>query len=522
MSDPTSLSSKQEAHIAARLAAIVESSEDAIISKDLNGTILTWNQSAERIYGYTAAEAIGQSMSFLLPPNRETEETDILNRLRQGGLVSHFDTTRVRKDGKSITVSLTISPVKDTDGTIIGASHVARDITDRKRFEEQLRQSQRLESLGILAGGIAHDFNNLLTGVLGNASIAAELLPDGSTAQSMLREITTAAQCLADLTRQLLAYAGKGALATASVNLTNLVREIAALVQSSIPKNVHVRLQLDELLPDVHADPSQLQQIIMNLIINGAEAIPPNEVGTVIVTTTSQAVDENYILTILSPCDVKPGQYVCLEVHDTGKGMDTETQARIFDPFFTTKIKGRGLGLAAVLGIVGSHQGAIKVYSQPGKGSTFKVLLPAQAQPVGIKQSASARESLRGEGTILVIDDEEVIRKVAKTSLEQLYGYTVLLAQNGEQGIELCRLHSNQIRAVVLDLMMPGLSGEETYRQLRLTHPNLPVILSSGYSDSEAMLRFSGKDLAGFLKKPYTAAEIGGVIKKTLTEHMNK
>jgi PAS domain S-box-containing protein len=512
MSDSKSMPASP--HAAAQLAVIVESSEDAIISKNLDGIILTWNAGAEQIYGYTVAEAIGQPIAILLPKDRRTEEKDILARLSSGERVKPFETTRIRKDGKTIYVSLMISPVRGDDGTILGASHVARDITERRQFEEQLRQAQRLESLGVLAGGIAHDFNNLLTGILGNASIASEILPPGNAAHPMLREIMAASQRLSDLTRQILAYSGKGTFALGPVNISDLVREISALIQASIPKDVHIRLQLDDQLPVVNADASQIQQVIMNLIVNGAEAIPSGEVGTVTVTTSFQMVDEQYIRTVFSPDDLQPGPYVCLEVHDTGQGMNEETVPRIFDPFFTTKVKGRGLGLAAVLGIVRTHKGGIKVYSQPGQGSTFKMLLPASAD-AAMARPRPLNQELRGTGTILVIDDEELVRRVAKTALE-LYGYTVVLAENGEQGVALYRQRADEIRAILLDLLMPQMGGEETYRRLRLIRPDVRVILSSGYSDAEAMAKFAGKDLAGFIKKPYTAAQLAQIVQQCL------
>jgi PAS domain S-box-containing protein len=496
------------------LAAIVESSEDAIVSKDLSGTILTWNAGAERIYGYPGEEAVGRPMTMLLPPDRADEEAEILRRLARGERVSHFETTRLKKDGSTIHVSLTISPVRGADGCILGASHVARDITERKRFEQQLRQSQRLESLGVLAGGIAHDFNNLLTGILANVTLASELLPPGSPAQPLLRDGSTACQRLSDLTRQLLAYSGRGSLSTTAVNVSDLVREIAALIQASIPKHVQVRLALDDKVPLMTADPSQVQQIVMNLIINGAEAVPSDQPGAVLVSTGSQLVDETYIQsTLFASGEVQPGCYVCLEVHDTGKGMDAETQSKIFDPFFTTKFEGRGLGLAAVLGIVRSHKGVIRVYSQPGKGTTFKVLLPADSD-AKVRPSVF-REDLRGSGTILAVEDEEVIRRVVKTTLE-LYGYTVVLAEDGEQACLIFEQRHAEIDAVLLDLVMPKLGGEGVFRQLHLIRPEIPVVLTSGYSDTEAQARFAGKPLSGFLRKPFTAAALGQAMKDAL------
>jgi CheY-like chemotaxis protein len=370
--------------------------------------------------------------------------------------------------------------------------------------------------LGLLAGGIAHDFNNLLTGILGNASIVTEIIPAGSPAQPFLRDIVTAGQRLSDLTRQLLAYSGRGSLTVDTLNLSDLVREISALIQASIPKNVQVRLQLDEQLEPVKVDASQLQQVAMNLIINGAEAVPEGAFGSVLVSTGFQMVDESYIRSTSASGELQPGPYVYLEVHDTGGGMDANTQAHIFDPFFTTKVRGRGLGLAAVLGIIHSHKGAIKVYSQPGKGSTFKVLLPAAKEGV-VRPASSHRIDLRGSGTILVVDDEEVVRKVAKAVLE-LYGYTVILAGDGRDALHIFEQRKSEIDLVLLDLIMPNMGGEETYRHLRLLRPDIPVILSSGYSDAQAHERFAGKALASFIKKPYTAAALGEIVQRVLTD----
>src|SRR5580704_15087127 len=238
----------------AQLAAIVESSEDAIISKDLQGFIQTWNASAARVYGYPADEVTGRNMTFLLPPGRENEEEQILDKIRRGERVEHFETTRLRKGGMVIHVALTISPIRDRDGAMVGASHVARDITERRAFEQQMRQAQRLESLGVLAGGIAHDFNNLLTGIIGNASLAAETLADAHAARRYLGELTLSAERAADLTRQLLAYSGRGQFVVGPVNVSDVVAEISTLVKASIPKTVDVRLELERRIPPIEAD----------------------------------------------------------------------------------------------------------------------------------------------------------------------------------------------------------------------------------------------------------------------------
>jgi PAS domain S-box-containing protein len=500
------------------MSNIIESSEDAVVSKDLKGVISSWNPAAERIYGYAAAEVVGRSITVLLPPDRPHEEEEILEQLRRGVRVEHFETVRVRKDGKPIHVSLTISPIRDSSGQVIGASHVARDISERMLLEAQMRQTQKLESLGILAGGVAHDFNNLLTGVLGNASLALESTSPSSPNRAMLEEVVKAAERAAELTRQLLAYAGKGRFVTRLIDLSELVREATSLVQTSIPKNVHLRLDLAANLPLIEADVGQMQQIIMNLVINGAEAIG-DVPGTVLVQIAVQPVDEQYAATISAAgIGLKPGQYVVLEVHDTGCGMDDATKARIFDPFFTTKFTGRGLGLSAVLGIVRGHRGALKVYSTPGKGSTFKVLLPAAEQNQSTPlDTTSAVTELGGEGLVLVADDEPIVRTTARLTLER-FGYEVVLAENGKEAIEIFRRRAAEIRAVLLDLTMPLMSGEETLRHLKVIDPGVRVVLSSGFNEVEAVQRFTGKGLAGFIQKPYTAVALARKVKEALED----
>ena len=631
----------------ALLAAIVESSEDAIISKTLDGIVLTWNAGAERLYGYKTHEAIGRNMTFLLPPDRPDEEIEILAAIRRGERVQHQDTRRLRKDGRQIDVSVTISPICDRSGFITGASHVARDITQRKQAEEeireseatlraylesagqgvvaaepggrivlvnrkveemfgyqrdqilgqnitllipesqrdghsnccldffehprqrpmgaamnlaglrrdgdefpiemslsyvktakgtlglalisditgrvkleqQLRQTQKLESLGVLAGGVAHDFNNLLTGILGNASLALETFSTDHPVRTQIRDILHASERASHLTRQLLAYAGKGHFVVEPINLSGLVREISNLIQTSISRNVQLRLELQEELPLVEADAGQLQQLIMNLVINGAEAIGPDQNGAVLVTTGVEQVDEAYLNSTLKDVfgtpDLPEGAYVTLQVHDTGCGMDEETIVKAFDPFFTTKFTGRGLGLAAVQGIVRGHKGSLKVYSSPGKGTTFKVLLPAsQAKPT--HKSDLRVASPHGEGAlILVIDDEEIVRRTAKAMLER-YGYSVVVAENGKDGLDLFHVLDDKVALVLLDMTMPVMGGEETLRHLRAKRQNVKVLLSSGYNEVEAIRRFSGKGLAGFIQKPYSAIVMAEKVKSVL------
>jgi PAS domain S-box-containing protein len=508
---PTHSESAEQA--ARRLAAIVDSSEDAIISKDLNGVIATWNAAAERVYGYPASEVIGQPMTIVLPPDRSTEESDILARIRRGERVEHFETKRVRKDGTLIDVSLTISPVRDKHGQVIGASHIARDITQQKKFERHFQQSQRMEGLGVLAGGIAHDFNNLLTGIIANATLIAEMLPPSSAAQPLIADLSLTGHRLSDLTKQLLNYAGKSTFVKKPFQLSTMVREITGLIRAAISRDVDVRLELSDSLPETEGDPTQIQQVVMNLIINAAEAAD-KERAWVVARTYKQEFDEHAVRTLLTPDEVVPGSYVCLEVEDNGKGMDAATQLRIFDPFFTTKIKGRGLGLASVLGIVRGHGGAIKVYSEPGRGTSIRVFLPV-APATSAEEIVAAPASLKGEGTILVVDDEEIVRKIAGLTLER-YSYSVLLAEDGEHGVEVFRRHKGEIAAVLLDLMMPRLGGEQAFFQLRQLDPNVKVIISSGYSDTEALSRFERLPIAGFLRKPFTSTQLAQVVKEAI------
>lgn len=368
--------------VAARLAAIVESSEDAIISKDLQGTIETWNAAGERIYGYPAEEVIGRQMTILLPEDRSNEEADILARIRRGERVQHFETKRVRKDGSVIEVSLTISPVRNPDGEVIGASHIARDITRQKSFELQVRQAQRLDSLGMMAGAIAHDFNNLLVGVIANASLLSEMVPDDSPMSSVISDLSATGQRLRELTRQLLRYAGMETAVTGQpVDLAELVREIAKLIRAAIPRNVDVQLELDESMPAIKGDPTQIQQVAVNLILNAAEAADKPK-AWVKAKAYGQNLVEADLRSVLASENVTPGAYVCLSVEDNGRGMDAPTQSKIFDPFFTTKVAGRGLGMASVLGIVRAHKGAMSVESEPGRGTTVHVFFPVAQQVI--------------------------------------------------------------------------------------------------------------------------------------------
>ncbi|MCE9608733.1 MAG: response regulator [Chthoniobacter sp.] len=405
----------------------------------------------------------------------------------------------------------------ESSGRPVRMAGTAMDITARKLAEEQrklaegkMQETQRLESIGVLAGGVAHDFNNLLTGVIGNTSLALNDLPKSSPLYPCLEQIEEAAQRAAELCRQMLAYAGKGQFVVQNVELSGLVRETTQLLESSIAKGVILQMDLATDLPAVRADITQLRQVVMNLVLNASEAIIGG--GTVRVATGLRLADS------AEPAvpDLPVGDYVFLEVLDTGRGMTPETLAKIFDPFFTTKFTGRGLGLAAVQGIIRGHHGCLNVSSTPDHGTTFQVFLPCVgARPHRPRTAPTDAAGWRGSGTVLVVDDEAVMRVVAGRMLEKM-GFRVVFAEDGLQAVERFRAECDSIRAVLLDLTMPHLDGAGTFRELRQLRPEVPVLLMSGYNEQEAIRGFLGLGLAGFLQKPFTAADLGARMKEIL------
>jgi PAS domain S-box-containing protein len=502
-----------------RYRTLVSATSSVVYTTDPSGAFAERQTSWEKFTGQTPEQYRNfGGMNAIHPDDREQVSAAWLRSIETGASFEH--TMRLwHEASESYHVCLSkAAPVRGSDGQVKEWIGTITDVDDRQRLEEQLRQAQKLESLGVLAGGVAHDFNNLLVGILGNASLALENLSANNPARSMLRDVIAASETASHLTRQLLAYAGKGRFVVEPVDLSDLIRQITTLVQASIPKNVQLRLELQNRLPCVEGDLSQLQQLVMNLVINGAEAIPEGRRGTMTIVTGVEDVDRDYIQSALTSSEINPGQYVTLEVQDSGIGMTEDVISRIFDPFFTTKFTGRGLGLAAVLGIVRGHKGAIKVYSTPGQGTTFRLLFPATDEAVQPVPDQTSEEERRGSEMVLVIDDESVVRRTAKAMLER-YGYTVVLAENGQEGVDLFRVLADKVAVVLLDMTMPVRSGEETFRELKLIRPEVRVILSSGYNEVEAIRRFTGKGLAGFLQKPYSAAALGEKVRVVIREY---
>lgn len=408
----------------------------------------------------------------------------------------------ITKDDREIWIRDHGQVIRDESQRPLCFQGVMVDITSERRMRAALLESQKFESLGVLAGGIAHDFNNLLMPILGHASLALKDLPFESPLCDRLEQIEKAALRASNLTQQLLAYAGKGSFVVTQLGLNAVVEEMVQLLSTAISKKAILNRHLADTLPGIETDETQLRQVIMNLITNASDALGEAS-GTI--TLRTGVVDPEQSSNIDSlPEGLAGGLYVYLEVSDTGMGMDQDTQTKMFDPFFTTKSTGRGLGLAAVQGIIRGHGGALEVHSLPGRGTTIRVYFRAterRREDAG-RPTKDHRDGWRGRGSVLVVDDEESVRTVAKSMLESS-GFSVLTANDGLSGIEMFRAHRDEIVAVLLDMTMPRMGGAEALPELLRTKPGVPVLITSGYSEQEATRRFTDKGVAGFIQKPY-------------------
>ncbi len=487
-----------------------------IFLEELDGCILDCNSTACDMYGYARDEMLRLSVTDIVPEDIAQQLPVLMEKnLNKGGFF--IEALGKRKNGEVFPAEVSSLTVTLGEHTLILVS--VRDITEMKRVREerekldvQIRQTQKLESLGVLAGGIAHDFNNLLTGILGYASLALMTLSPVSPARANIQQVETAARRAADLTKQLLAYSGKGKFVIEAIRLSELVEEMTHLLEVSVAKKCAIRHHFAAGTPRIEADVTQMRQVVMNLVINASEAIGDRN-GVIAISTGCMHCDRAYLSETYLDEELPPGRYVFIEVSDTGCGMTPETQARLFDPFFTTKFAGRGLGLAALLGIVRGHRGAVKVYSEMDKGSAFKVLFPAFEEPLAPTDDDLPPENVewRGVGLILVVDDEVVVRELATEALQSV-GFNVLTAQDGAEAVIMFRQHAKDVRAVILDLTMPNMDGLEAFSELRRIRANVPVILSSGYNEQDATERFAGKGLAGFLHKPYRVDDLLDIV----------
>jgi PAS domain S-box-containing protein len=639
MEDVTELRRGTEAQ--ARLAAIVESSEDAIIGKDLDGTIRSWNAGAERLFGYSAREAVGNPIALIVPPERRPELDAILDRISRGERVPPFETERVRQDGTHLQVSLAVSPVRDASGRVIGASAIARDVTERIRMEaavrdmverledlsaagpavlytlrvegdafapawissnvtamfgysaseamapgwwaahlhpedraeslsraaallasgslaqeyrflrkdgtvvwvrdearlirdragrapravgawmditerraleERLLQAQKMESVGRLAGGVAHDFNNLLTVITGTVDLALAGLREADPLAADLREIQQAARRGAALTQQLLAFSRRQVFQPQVISLNDLLADLEPLLRRLLGEAIALVVAGAPELGNVRADPAQMSQVVMNLVVNSRDAMPHG--GTLTLETADVELDEAYARQHVG---VTPGPYVMLAATDTGAGMDQATRERVFEPFFTTKAAGQGtgLGLSTVYGIVKQSGGSIWVYSEPGVGTTFKIYLPRVAGAASRQRPAELDPPARGTETILLVEDESSLREVARRMLEAA-GYTVLAFGSAGEALVAAERFEGPIHLLVTDIVMPLMRGPELAARIARLHPETRVLYVSGYTANAIVHEGELEEGVQFLSKPFDSATLARRVRQVL------
>jgi two-component system, cell cycle sensor histidine kinase and response regulator CckA len=497
---------------------LFEQSPDGIVLWNLPELrMLQHNSAAHNMLGYSSEEFSCLTVNDIENSYSPDEVAENIAKLERFGELS-LDTTLRTKDGKCRLVAVTLKLVEIGANRAILATH--RDITqmkqaeeEQRRLEQQLLHAQKLESMGILAGGIAHDFNNILMAIIGNADLALMRINRESPVVENLNQIEKAAARAADLARQMLAYSGKGHFVVELIDLNTLLQEMLHILQVSISKKALLKLNLQQPLSPIEADATQIRQIVMNLVINASEAIG-DQSGVIAVSTGCMECSQEYLKNVWLDENLSAGLYVYLEVVDTGCGMDSDTLSRLFDPFFTTKFTGRGLGMAAVLGIVRGHKGGIRVSSEPGRGTTFRVLFPAAGRPFDESRSESAVECWKGKGTVLLVDDEESVRSVGTAMLKEL-GFDVVTAADGIDALEILR-NRGDIALVILDLTMPRMDGEQCFRELQKMNSSIKVIISSGYNELEVSRRFNGNGMVGFVQKPYRMSTLEDVVKSVL------
>ncbi|MBW1675852.1 MAG: PAS domain S-box protein [Deltaproteobacteria bacterium] len=492
------------------LASVVRHSQDAIIGTDLNCRVTSWNKAAERIFGYKEEEAVGSFVDIIVPEKQRKECHLFVEEIGEGRNIEHYETTRKTKDGRSIDMDMTLSPIKDSEGDIIGVSFIARDVTYQKELEANLLQAQKMESIGTLAGGIAHDFNNSLMGIQGYASLMLLKTDPSRPHYDMLRKIESQVQNASDLTKQLLGFARGGRYEPKPTNLNELIDRSSEMFGRT-RKEIIIHRKFEKDLWTVEADQGQMEQVLLNLYVNAWHAMPGG--GSLYIETSNVTLDESFA----KPYDVEPGKYAKMSVTDTGAGMDDKTQQRIFDPFFTTKEMGRGtgLGLASVYGIVRNHKGIITVYSEKGYGTTFSVYLPVSEKAITPPTRIAPDKVMKGTETILLVDDEELVLDAARAMLEHL-DYTVLVAEGGEEAWALYQENKERIDLVILDMIMPGMGGGEVYDRIKALNPDVKVILSSGYSIAGKASEIIERGANAFIQKPFSITGLSHKIREVI------
>jgi two-component system, cell cycle sensor histidine kinase and response regulator CckA len=476
------------------------------------------------LWGVTTEQALGCGYLDLAHPDDRARVLQAWQSAVRDGTEIVLEYRVQRPDGEVRWVCERTAPHRDTGSVVTGFVGTVEDITaqklatdERRRLEAQMQSTQKLESLGVLAGGIAHDFNNLLVGIIGNVSVAREDSVEGTPADELLADIETAARRAAELTTQLLAYAGKGRFNVQPLDLSAAVRETSSLINAAISKRATLVMELTDPLPPIAADATQVRQVIMNLLTNASDALEEQN-GEIRLRTGVMYAGEAYLSECLAADGVQPGEFVFVEVSDSGVGMDQATLARIFDPFFTTKFTGRGLGLAATLGIVRGHRGALSVTSQPGEGTTFRLLFPAGDARGPSRMTPRSIVALARQGTVLIVDDEPSVRDVARRMLERS-GYRVLTADDGENGLKVFEANESEIIAIVLDVTMPRKSGTEALAELRQRGKTVPVVLASGYTADSIAATVAGDAATEFVQKPFVTSELLAALDAVLTRY---
>ena len=493
--------------------SLVETAQTIVLVLDTEGRIVRFNPYMEQISGRRLEEVRGADWFSTFLPERDRSRIRDLFLRAIGGIRTQGNVNLiVTRDGDERDIEWYDQTLKDSHGAPVGLLSVGQDVTERRRAEEerqsvqlQIQHSQKLESLGALAGGIAHDFDNLLMIVLGNVDVAQRHLPPASPIRLSVEAIGKAARRAAELTNQMLAFSGRGSFIVRNIDLSETLDGMASLLGASIPRQVRIEMRLAPGLPAVEADAAQMQQVVMNLVTNAAEAVGENAAGEIVVETGVRECGEEYLRHSRLPGKCPPGRYVFLSVSDNGCGIEKQAEEKIFEPFYTTKSVGRGLGLAAMSGIVRGHGGAIMIESTVGKGASFSVLFPALSEKP--EAGTDGADPARGAGperagTVLLVDDEEAVVDVVRMMLEEM-GFSVLVATDGPKAVAIFEEHGDEIGTVLLDLTMPGMNGEEVFERIREIRGDARVILSSGYSEVDLQERYGGKGIAGFLQKPY-------------------
>jgi two-component system cell cycle sensor histidine kinase/response regulator CckA len=487
----------------------LEANPDPVVVYDMEGRVVYFNPAFTKLFGWSLPERMGRDMDLFVPEGEWAEILMLIDKVRNGQSFSGIETRRYTKKGDLIAVSVSAATYRNKEGQIAGSIVTLRDISSQKKLERQLQRARKLEAIGTLAGGVAHDFNNLLMGLLGNVSLIL-LDTDPRTPQyAKLRKIEEFIQRGTDLTKQLLGFARGGKYEVKPTNLNHLIESTLEMFART-KKEIKVCMDLCPQLASAEVDQGQFEQVLLNLFVNAWQAMPGG--GELSVSTENIILDEHYV----APYGNDAGKYIRVSVTDTGIGMDKEIQQKIFDPFFTTKAKGvgTGLGLASVYGIIINHGGIINVYSEKGQGATFNIYLPTTDKEI-VDSQKPAEQILMGNETILLVDDEVMILEVAQQILQSL-GYTVYTANSGQAALDTYDRHREAIDMVILDMIMPGLSGRETYRRLKAINSELKVLLSSGYSLNGEAQDILDSGCNGFIHKPFNLMQLSVKVREIL------